>query len=60
MVRTERWKYVEYYGRGAGAMLLDPDKDPTENTNLVNDPKYADVVTELSALVKQYAAGHTP
>ena len=31
-----------------------------ENTNLVNDPQYADVVKELSTLVKQYAAGHTP
>jgi iduronate 2-sulfatase len=59
-VRTERWKYAEYYGRGAGAMLIDPEKDPTENTNLVNDPEYAEVVKELSALVKQYAAGHTP
>jgi arylsulfatase A-like enzyme len=60
MVRTDRFRYAEYYGRGAGAMLLDPQKDPTENANLVNDPKYADVVKELSALVKQYAAGHTP
>jgi arylsulfatase A-like enzyme len=60
MVRTERWRYAEYYGRGPGAMLLDPQKDPTENTNLVNDPNYADVVKELSGLVKQYAAGHTP
>jgi arylsulfatase A-like enzyme len=60
MVRTERWRYAEYYGRGAGAMLLEPKMDPTENTNLVNDPKYADVVKELSTLVKQYAAGHTP
>jgi iduronate 2-sulfatase len=60
MVRTDRWRYAEYYGRGAGAMLLDPQKDPTENTNLVNDPQYADVVKELSTLVKQYAAGHTP
>ena len=24
MVRTERWRYAEYYGRGAGAMLLEP------------------------------------
>jgi iduronate 2-sulfatase len=59
-VSTERWRYVEYYGRGAGAMLIDIENDPTENTNLVNDPKYADVVKRLSALAKQYAAGHTP
>jgi arylsulfatase A-like enzyme len=60
MVRTERWRYAEYYGRGAGAMLLEPDKDAHELVNLANDPKYADVVAQLSALVKQYAAGHTP
>ena len=60
MVRTERWRYVEYYGRGAGAMLLEPGKDPYEMTNLVRDPQYAEVVTQLAALVKQYAAGHTP
>jgi len=60
MVRTEQWRYAEYYGKGAGAMLLDPAKDPNELTNLANDPKYADVVARLSGLVKQYAAGHTP
>jgi arylsulfatase A-like enzyme len=60
MVRTERWRYAEYYGRGAGAMLLEPARDPHELTNLVSDLKYADVVTELSALVKKYAAGHLP
>ncbi len=60
MVRTERWRYAEYYGRGAGAMLLEPAKDPTENKNLVDDPQYADVVKELSGLVKKYAEGHTP
>ena len=41
-------------------MLIDPEKDATENTNLANDPKYADVVEQLSGLVKRYAAGHTP
>jgi arylsulfatase A-like enzyme len=60
MVRTERWRYAEYYGRGAGAMLLEPARDPVEITNLVRDAKYADVVKELSGLVKNYAAGHVP
>ena len=60
MVRTERWRYAEYYGRGAGAMLLEPARDPVERTNLVNDTKYAELVSELSGLVKKYGAGHLP
>ncbi len=60
MVRTEKWRYAEFYGRGEGAMLLDPAADPHEVANLANDPKYADVVAKLSPLVKAYAAGHTP
>ena len=60
MVRTEQWRFAEYYGRGAGTMLLEPAKDPYEMTNLANDPKYADVVRRLSALVKKYAEGHLP
>lgn len=60
MVRTEQWRYAEFYGRGAGSMLLDPAADPHELTNLVNDPRHADVVARLAPLVKAYAAGHTP
>lgn len=60
MVRTEQWRYAEFYGRGAGSILLDPAADPHELTNLVNDPKHADVVARLAKLVKAYAAGHTP
>jgi iduronate 2-sulfatase len=33
-VRTERWHYAEFFGRGPGAMLLDPIGDPHEMTNL--------------------------
>ncbi|MFT3783025.1 MAG: sulfatase [Nibricoccus sp.] len=54
VVRTEQWRYAEFYGRGAGAMLIDPANDPHELKNLVNDPKYAPIVKELSALVKTY------
>lgn len=60
MVRTEQWRYGEFYGRGAGAMLLDPAKDPHELMNLVADPKHAAVVAKLSPLVKEYAKGHLP
>jgi arylsulfatase A-like enzyme len=60
MVRTEQWRYAEYYGRGAGAMLLDPAADPHELKNLVNDPAHSETVAKLSALVKSHAAGHLP
>jgi arylsulfatase A-like enzyme len=53
-VRTERWRYAEFRGRGAGAMLLEPERDPHETNNLANDPKLADVVEQLSKLVKQH------
>jgi arylsulfatase A-like enzyme len=52
-VRTEKWRYAEY--TLGGAMLLDIDNDPHETKNLAQDPKYADVVKELSPLVRQYA-----
>ncbi len=36
-------------------MLIDEKADPDETTNLIDDPKYAPVVAELSALAKQHA-----
>ena len=58
-VRTERWRYAEFFGPGAGAFLTDPISDPQEMTNLVNDPRYADVVKQLSALARAHVAGKT-
>ncbi|HEX9783644.1 MAG TPA: hypothetical protein VGA56_13050, partial [Opitutaceae bacterium] len=43
----------------SGAMLVDPEKDPHELNNLAHDPKHAEVVRELSALIHQYAGGKT-
>lgn len=59
MVRTEQWRYGEFFGRGAGAMLVNPGSDPSELINLAADPKYSDVVAKLSPLVKEFAKGHT-
>lgn len=56
-VRTERWRYAEYGGGRDGALLLDPEADPNELTNLADDPRLAAVRAELSALVRRYAAG---
>jgi arylsulfatase A-like enzyme len=59
VMRTERWRYAEFFGPGAGAMLTDPIHDPHELTNLVHDPQYADVVRGLSATLHEYAEGAT-
>jgi arylsulfatase A-like enzyme len=56
-VRTERWRYAEFFGVGAGAFLTDPVNDPKELRNLVNDPKYKDVVSNLHQLASAYVAG---
>ena len=56
-VRTERWRYAEFFGPGAGAFLTDSQNDPHELTNLVADPRYADVVAKLSALARAHVAG---
>ena len=56
-VRTEKWRFAEFGPDGAnGAMLFDPKADPFEMTNLADDPKYASVRTELTALTRKYAA----
>lgn len=59
-VRTERWHYAEYYGRGAGSFLTEPAADPHELTNLVEQMEYEQVVNELSRLARDYTAGHRP
>ncbi|HZZ27319.1 MAG TPA: sulfatase-like hydrolase/transferase, partial [Pirellulales bacterium] len=55
-VRTEKWRYAEFDGAKAGAMLFDETADPQELRNLADDPKYTAVIAELSPLAKQYAA----
>jgi arylsulfatase A-like enzyme len=56
-VRTEKWRYVGFGPDGAdGAMLFDAKTDPLEMKNLADDPKFAHVLAELSALTRKYAA----
>jgi arylsulfatase A-like enzyme len=59
VVRTERWRYAEFFGLGAGAFLTDPINDPHELKNLVNDPKYKGIVSELHKLASNYVVGKT-
>lgn len=59
-VRNERWRYAEFGDGGKnGAMLFDEDADAHDMNNLADDPKFAAVKAELSALAKKYAAGLT-
>jgi uncharacterized sulfatase len=52
-VRTERWRYTEWDDGKQGTQLYDHEADPRELRNLAADPNYANVVTEMKALVKK-------
>jgi arylsulfatase A-like enzyme len=54
-VRTDRWRFAEWDGGRGGSMLLDHANDPGETKNLADDPAYASVKAELSALAKTVA-----
>ncbi len=56
-VRTAKYRYAEWSGGKDGAMLIDLAADPDETRNLVDDPKYAAVRDELSAMARKHAAG---
>jgi arylsulfatase A-like enzyme len=60
MVRTETLRYGEFFGRGAGSMLVDPAADPHELKNLASEPQHAAEVSKLSSLIQAYAKGHLP
>jgi len=56
-VRTLKWRYAEYGKEGVnGCMLLDMENDPHELHNVANDPKNESIVSDLSKLVRAYAA----
>ena len=51
-LRTERWHYIEWNDGADGVQLYDHGNDPHEYVNLAQNPKHADVVRELSAMLK--------
>ena len=51
-VRTEEWRYTEWGFGKNGAELYNEKKDPGELNNLASDPKFADVVKKMKALLK--------
>jgi len=46
-VRTERYKYIEYYEEPEEFELYDLQKDPGERRNLVDDPAYGEILKKL-------------
>jgi len=52
-VRTQRYKLIHFYHDIDEWELYDMKKDPREMKNVYSDPAYADIVTELTAELKQ-------
>ncbi len=50
-VRTERWRYSEWNGGTAGAVLFDEQADPHEMKNLADDPAHKEIVAEMKGLL---------
>ncbi len=55
-VRTERWRFSEWNGGDAGAVLFDHESDPHEMKNLAGDPSQQMVVAELKKLLAKLPA----
>lgn len=50
-VRNERYRYTEWDSGKKGVQLYDYDTDPNELKNLADDPKHADIVKQMKALL---------
>ena len=52
-VRDDRYKLIHFYYDIDTWELFDLQNDPHEMNNLINDPKYADVITRMKAKLRE-------
>jgi N-acetylglucosamine-6-sulfatase len=52
-VRTDRYKYIQYVDLDGMNELYDLSADPYELRNVINDPRYAETLTEMQAELKR-------
>lgn len=57
MIRADRFKYVDRYG-DQPKELYDLDDDPDEEHNLVSDPGFQSIRTDLDARLHEWFAAH--
>lgn len=50
-IRTDRWRCTQWDEGKNGVELYDHDADPNEYTNLANDPRHANTLKRLTALL---------
>ncbi|RYD44479.1 MAG: DUF4976 domain-containing protein, partial [Verrucomicrobiaceae bacterium] len=60
LVRDEKWRFGEFFGRGPGRMLVDLANDPHELKNLAGLPENAAIVERFSTMVRDYGKGYLP
>jgi arylsulfatase A-like enzyme len=58
-IRTEQWKYFRYINDPAHEELYNLNMDPSEKINLVNDPAYQAIKTQLRARMEKLVEGYT-
>jgi uncharacterized sulfatase len=51
-VRTEKWRYTEWDFGKAAAELYDEVNDPHELENLVSEPGYEEIISEMKSLLR--------
>jgi len=51
-VRNDRYKLIHYYHNIDEWEMYDLEKDPTEMTNVIDDPSYSEILIEMKAELK--------
>lgn len=51
MVKTEKWRYIEWDDAKMGVELYDQQNDPIEYNNLANNPAYNEVLNKMKKIM---------